>query len=231
MAKILLIEDTVDLDGIIRRELERNGYAVLVEHDGEKGMLTFHAEYPDLVILDWMLGKMSGLDVLRQIRSLSAVSVLMLTARGDLADRVAGLELGADDYLVKPFDLPELLARIHALLRRSRQDQQILTQDHASGHGYLTWRGITLSSVEHVCTCDDKPIDLTRLEFDLLELLMKNPGRVFNRNYLYETVWDQPYIEGDRSIDNTIMRMRKKMGAYSEYLETIREVGFRLKAD
>ena len=229
MARILLVEDSTDLAGIVTRELERCGHAVQSEQEGEKSLAVFQAGPPDLVILDWMLPGISGLEVLRRLRAVSAVPVLMLTARGDLADRVAGLELGADDYLVKPFDLPELLARVHALLRRAGQVQQVMAQDRVSGGNVLAWRGMTLSPVDHTCTCDSQPLELTRLEFDLLELLMKNPGRVFNRRYLQETIWNQPYLEGDRSIDNTVMRLRKKLGFYGDLIETVREVGYRLK--
>jgi DNA-binding response OmpR family regulator len=230
MAQILLVEDSIELAGIIIRELERCGHTTQFVQEGEKVLPILQAGETDLLILDWMLPGISGLDVLRQIRATFNIPVLMLTARGDLSDRVAGLELGADDYLVKPFDMPELVVRIHALLRRAAQVRQVIIEDHASAGSVLEWRGIILSPFDHTCTCNEQNLELTRLEFDLLELLMKNPGRVFNRRYLQETIWNQSYLEGDRSIDNTVMRLRKKLGKCGELIETVREVGYRLKS-
>ncbi|REG08660.1 response regulator transcription factor [Pelolinea submarina] len=231
MAHILLIEDSIDLAEIIILELERSGHTVLFIQEGEKAFEILKKNCTDLIILDWMLPGINGLDVLHQVRADSNIPVLMLTARGDLADRIAGLELGADDYLIKPFDMPELIARIHALLRRAARDKQVILEDRSSANNILSLEGITLSPSNRTCECNGNNLELTRLEFDLLELLMKNPGRVFNRRYLQETIWDQAYLEGDRSIDNTIMRLRKKLGSSGELIETVREVGYRFKLD
>jgi DNA-binding winged helix-turn-helix (wHTH) protein len=126
--------------------------------------------------------------------------------------------------------MPELLARIHALLRRATQDKLLMQEDRSSSINELSLGGITLSPSDRICNCNGKNLELTRLEFDLLELLMKNPGRVFNRRYLQETIWDQTFLEGDRSIDNTVMRLRKKLGSKGELIETVREVGYRFKS-
>jgi DNA-binding response OmpR family regulator len=155
--------------------------------------------------------------------------VLMLTARSDVMDKVIGLEVGADDYLVKPFELPELIARIHALLRRAEGVRQILSGDQEPERKKLCWRGIHLDPEAYKATLDSKPLELTHIEFELLWLFLRSPGRTFNRMYLLETIWNEPFIEGDRSVDNTVMRLRKKLEPYGDALETIRGVGYRLR--
>lgn len=229
MTTILLIEDSPELSRLVCRELETAGFLTHCAADGLSGLEQFSRFHPDLVILDWMLPKMDGLEVLRRIRRLSMTPVLMLTARSDVMDKVVGLEVGADDYLVKPFDLPELIARIHALLRRVEGVRQVLIGDQEPSPKKLVWRGIRLAPEAYQATLDGKPLELTHIEFELLWLLLRSPGRTFNRMYLLETIWDQPFIEGDRSVDNTVMRLRKKLEPYGDALETVRGVGYRLR--
>ncbi len=195
---------------------------------GKRRCAAFERRAPDLVILDWMLPGISGLDVLQRIRATSGVPVLMLTARGDLVDRVVGLEVGADDYLVKPFDLPELVARVRALLRRETRIREMLAADQVQGEAEIRYETLILSPQSYTCTLDGAAVDLTRLEFDLLALLLAHPGRTFNRRYLVETVWDSVYVEGDRAVDNTVMRLRAKLGPLADRLETVRGVGYRM---
>jgi DNA-binding response OmpR family regulator len=231
MTNILLIEDAADLANAIRRELESNGYSVLHAADGVTGLLLFKKEAPDLVILDWMLPKLNGLDVLREMRSQSAVPILMLTARHEEADRVIGLELGADDYLTKPFGMRELTARVRALLRRLAHIEQILAQDRDQQETPITYGPIKLMPQSYQARLDDETIQLTRIEFDLLYLLMRNPGRAFNRAYLLDTIWGEDYVTGDRSVDNTILRLRKKLGSMGQAIETVWGVGYRLRGE
>ncbi|KPL18128.1 MAG: transcriptional regulator [Anaerolineae bacterium SM23_84] len=230
MTTILLIEDAHELSRVIRRELKAAGYQVLLAPDGVSGVQLHASRQPDLVILDWMLPKLDGLDVLRHIRESSATPVLMLTARAEEADRVIGLELGADDYLCKPFHMRELIARVRALLRRIERVDEILAADRAAGGAVLTYGPLTLDPDSYQATLDGKPLELTRTEFQLLHLFMRNPGRVFNRPYLLDAVWGEHYVTGDRSVDNAILRLRRKLGQLGGHIETVWGVGYRLRA-
>jgi DNA-binding response OmpR family regulator len=230
MTTILFVEDEIELAGIVRRELEASGYQVRLATDGRQALRQFEQHAPDLVILDWMLPELDGLEVLRQIRKSAATPVLMLTARGDPTDRVVGLEVGADDYLVKPFNLAELVARVRALLRRVERIREQLAADQAPAQRPLKYGGLALDPQAHTFALGGQPLELTPIEFELLRLLMANPGRTFNRIYLAETVWNAPYLEGDRAVDNAVMRLRKKLEQMGDCLETVRGVGYRLRA-
>jgi DNA-binding response OmpR family regulator len=209
METILLVEDESDLAQIILRELEHTGYMAVHATDGIAA-LEMHAHHSiDLVVLDWMLPHLSGLDVLRRLRQSSSTPVLMLTARGEETDRVIGLEVGADDYLTKPFSMRELIARIRALLRRAELVRQTV----------------------NAATLDNVPLDLSPTEFALLQLLLRSPGRAFSRSYLIETLWSGTYIGGDRSVDNAVLRLRKKLGKLGEAIETVWGIGYRLRSE
>jgi DNA-binding response OmpR family regulator len=228
MTTILLVEDAVDLAQVIARELETAGYHVLHAADGLTALKLYARCEPDLVILDWMLPKLDGLDVLHQIRQSSAIPVLMLTARDEEADRVIGLEVGADDYLTKPFGMRELVARVRALLRRIERVQQILEADRAKANASVTYGPLHLDPDAYRATLEGRPLDLTRTEFELLHLLLRNPGRAFSRSYLLDTVWGETYVTGDRSVDNAILRLRRKLGPLGKAIETVWGVGYRL---
>jgi len=231
MTTILLVEDALDLAQVIVRELEAVGHRVVHARDGVAA-LELHARcQPDLVILDWMLPKLDGLEVLRRMRQASALPVLMLTARNEEADRVIGLEVGADDYLTKPFSMRELVARVRALLRRIEHVQQILAADRDKGGKPVVYGALRLNPVAYQATLDGAPLDLTRTEFDLLCLLLRNPGRAFSRTYLLDAVWGEHYVAGDRSVDNAILRLRRKLGDLGEAIETVWGVGYRLERD
>lgn len=231
MALILLVEDTIDLAQVIKRELETAGYTVLLAGDGQTA-LQLHAEHsPDLVILDWMLPKMDGLAVLSRMRRTSTTPVLMLTARSEEADRVIGLELGADDYLTKPFSMRELLARVRAMLRRVEMMQQTLEADQHTAANVMTRGNLQLDPGSHTVTLDGELLDLSPTEFALLQLLLRNPGRAFSRAYLLDTIWGQEYIGGDRSVDNAVLRLRKKLGTPGDDIETVWGIGYRLRPE
>jgi DNA-binding response OmpR family regulator len=227
MATILLVEDTTELAEVIRRELEGNGYHVHLATDGPTALRLHDQVRPDLIILDWLLPGLDGLEVLRRLRQAASTPVLMLTARAEEADRVLGLEVGADDYLTKPFAMREFLARVRALLRRVDLIRQTLRADRAFDERPLRHGPLTLDPRDHQATLDGRPLDLSRTEFQLLHLLLRNPGRAFSREYLLEAVWEQPYIAGDRAIDNAVLRLRKKLGPLGEALETVWGVGYR----
>ena len=228
METILLVEDERKLADLLARELRAARYEVLHTADGLTA-LTLHAERePDLVILDWMLPKLDGLEVLRRIRRTSAVPVLMLTARGEEIDRVIGLEMGADDYLTKPFSTRELIARVRALLRRIANVRQILEADRTRDAAKVTYGSLYLDPGAYRATLDEERLELTRTEFDLLHLLLRNPGRAFSRPYLLDAVWGEHYVTGDRSVDNAILRLRRKLGELAGAIETVWGVGYRL---
>jgi DNA-binding response OmpR family regulator len=233
MATILLVEDALDLAQVVARELTTAGYRVIHAADGPRALALQRAEHPDLLILDWMLPGMDGLEVLRRIRTATgdaaATPVLMLTARGEEADRVIGLELGADDYLTKPFSMRELIARVRALLRRIEHVQEVLAADRRGDAAPLDYGALRIDPSGYLAMLDGVSLDLTRTEFDLLCLLLRNPGRAFSRNYLLDTVWGESYVAGDRSVDNAILRLRKKLGPLEDAIETVWGVGYRLR--
>jgi DNA-binding response OmpR family regulator len=226
---ILLVEDAPDLAQVVARELQAAGYRVVQAGDGERAV-TLHASLrPDLVILDWMLPGLDGLEVLRRIRRSAATPVLMLTARGEEADRVIGLEVGADDYLTKPFGMRELLARVRALLRRLDLLREVLESDRHADPAPISYEALRLHPSDYAATCEGTPLELTRTEFELLHLLLRNPGRAFSRTYLLDTVWGEDYVTGDRSVDNAILRLRKKLGPLEGAIETVWGIGYRLR--
>src|SRR5262245_22939493 len=180
MATVLLVEDAADLAQVIVRELEAAGYRALHTANGLAALELHAREHPDLVILDWMLPGLDGLEVLRRLRQSAATPVLMLTARGEETDRVVGLEVGADDYLTKPFGMRELIARVRALLRRAELVAQTLNADRAAGGEALTRGALRLDPAAHLATLDGASVDLTPTEFALLNLLLRSPGRAFN---------------------------------------------------
>ena len=229
MAVVLVVEDAEELAHLVERELASAGYRVLVAADGEEALEVHSREMPDLVLLDWMLPKLDGLEVLRRIRDSSPTPVLMLTAKGEEVDRVMGLEVGADDYLIKPFGMRELLARVRALLRREELLRKTLAEDQEGSSASATHGPLAIDPESHTVTLDGGELEITPTEFELLHLLMRNPGRTFSRSYLLQTVWDVGYVGGDRSVDNTVMRLRRKLGPLGEDIETVWGVGYRLK--
>jgi len=237
MQSILLVEDERDLARAVARELETEGYTVWQAASGAEALSLLADRRPSLMILDWMLPGLSGLDVLRQLRqdpavsaSAAALPVLMLTARGSEMDRVVGLELGADDYMTKPFSMRELIARVHALFRRVEALERALAADRSPAPRVLTWGGLVLDPEAFTATLDGIPLELTRTELELLALLMRQPGRVFSRAYLLDAIWGEDYVLGDRSVDNAILRLRRKLGDLGGAVETVWGVGYRLVA-
>jgi DNA-binding response OmpR family regulator len=229
--KLLLVEDTSDFAKALISELEQEGYQVFLATDGLTALELHAQEKPDLIILDWMLPKLDGIDVLRQIRKSSITPVLMLSARHDELDRVLGLEAGADDYLTKPFSSLEFLARVKALLRRVEMIRDLLNQDKAVAKQQLQLGPLVLDVENYWVRLHDEALDLSRTEFDLLQLLMRNPNRAFSRAYLLEVIWGADYIGGDRSVDNAILRLRKKLGSLGDAIETVWGMGYRLRHD
>jgi DNA-binding response OmpR family regulator len=229
LPKLLLVEDASDFAKALMLELEQAGYEVFLATDGLSALEIHAQEKPDLIILDWMLPKLDGIEVLKQIRKRSITPVLMLTARHDELDRVMGLEAGADDYMTKPFSSLEFLARVKALLRRVEMIQEMLMQDKAMARQQLQLGSLVLDVQNYWVRLDEETLDLSRTEFDLLQLLMRNPNRAFSRAYLLEVIWGADYIGGDRSVDNAILRLRKKLGRLGDSIETVWGMGYRLR--
>jgi DNA-binding response OmpR family regulator len=227
MATILVAEDERDLSNLIRRHLEDEGQRVVQVHDGLSAVQAARERPLDLIVLDWMLPRLDGLEVCRRVRRESIVPILMLTARAEEIDRVLGLEVGADDYLTKPFSIRELLARVRAMLRR--------VDLMASGPAellppVLTAGPLLVDATQRLVSVAGQPVELTPKEFDLLTLLVRHPGRAFARDYLIEKVWGHEAGGSDRTVDTHILRLRKKLGAVGEAIETVWGVGYRLAA-
>ncbi|MBX3081500.1 MAG: response regulator transcription factor [Anaerolineae bacterium] len=230
MARILVVEDTLDLAQLIARELRASNFEVTLADNGRQALELHAAQRPDLIILDWNLPELDGLEVLRRLRQYASTPVLMLTGRVDEIDRVVGLEVGADDYLVKPFSMRELLARTRAMLRRVELIRQQLTLDHSKPSELLTYQGMCLDLATHTVTLNGLALDLSRIEFDLLHLFLAQPGRVFSRDALLDQVWGNAYDGQDRSVDYVIHRLRQKITPLSDCIETVRGVGYRLRS-
>ncbi|MCL5110460.1 MAG: response regulator transcription factor [Chloroflexi bacterium] len=201
--RILVVDDEERIVNILRAYLEKDGYRVLTARDGQEALSVFQKEKPNLVVLDLMLPKLSGWDVCRELRRTSDVPVLMLTARDDDTDKIVGLELGADDYLTKPFNPKELVARVRAVLRRARP---------AAPTANVLERGDLVIDVDrHEVRRGGEPLALTPTEFSLLEALASSPGRVFSRLQLLERVQGEAYEGYERAIDSHVKNLRQKV--------------------
>ena len=224
--KILVIDDDVDLCQLVGEYLESEGFEIDAENSGDHGVDRALANDYSLIILDVMLPGINGFEALRRIRAKSSVPVLMLTARGEDLDRIVGLEIGADDYLPKPFNPRELVARIHAILRRSRSEPDAVTP---AAPEKIAVGDVELDTGSRTVTRERVPVRLTAMEFDVLEVLLRNAGRVVAREDLVEQVLGRKYSPYDRSIDVHVSNLRKKLGHEIEGMErikSVRQVGY-----
>jgi len=245
MATVLVVEDEVDLSNLIKGHLEGDGYAVVQAFDGPAALALVERGNPDLIILDWMLPGMDGLAVCRRVRQSHLMPILMLTARSEEIDRVLGLEVGADDYMVKPFSMRELLARVRALLRRVTLDAQAMPTSQETGAapppdspdaasvasdavGAIVHGPLRVDPTMHTATLDGVELDLTPKEFELLQLFVEHPGRAFSREFLVERIWGYEYDGFERTVDTHITRLRKKLGPLGDKIVTVWGVGYRL---
>ncbi len=226
MPKILVVDDEKVLVKGIKFNLENEGYQVETGSDGEEAVEKARAGQFDLIILDLMMPKIDGLQACMKIREFSNVPIIMLTARSEDADKIIGFECGADDYITKPFNILEVKARIRALLRRANQTAQ---QEKVANR--LARGAIVIDTDERSAWRDGQPVDLTAKEFDLIELLLRNPGRVYSRENLLNQVWGYEYIGEYRTVDVHIRRLREKLEpdpANPEYILTKWGVGYYL---
>jgi DNA-binding response OmpR family regulator len=224
---ILLVDDEDSVQKLLAYPLERDGFRVLQARDGEEALTRFASENVDLVVLDLMLPKLDGLEVCRRLRAESEVPIIMLTARDDELDKVVGLELGADDYITKPFSIREFRSRVRALLRRAAASRSNGgSRDVISAHGLMVDLG------RRVVEIDGRQVQLTYVEFELLRTLAGHPGRVYSRRMLLESLWGAADYREPRTIDVHVRHLREKLEpdpAEPEYILTVRGVGYRFR--
>lgn len=216
--RILVVEDDEGIIRVLRRALTYEGYTVDTAPDGETALNLVHEHQPDLVVLDLMLPGMDGLEVCQRIRSESSMPIIMLTAKDAIQDRILGLDAGADDYLVKPFDLEELLARLRALLRRTQMDRSTT----------LTFADLSLDTFTRIATRGAREITLTAKEYDLLELFLRHPRQVLSRDKIFDRVWGYDFGGESNVLDVYIRYLRQKLESAGEprLLYTSRGVGY-----
>ena len=224
---ILLVDDEDSIQKLLAYPLEREGYRVLQARDGEEALERFASERVDLVVLDIMLPKLDGLEVCKRLRAESEVPIIMLTARDDELDKVLGLELGADDYITKPFSIREFRSRVRALLRRAAVSRQVDEDGEL-----ISAEGLTIDLVRRLVEVEAKRVQLTYVEFELLRILASNPGRVYSRRMLLEALWGGADYREPRTIDVHVRHLREKLEwdpADPEYILTVRGVGYRFR--
>ncbi|MCD6430128.1 MAG: response regulator [Deltaproteobacteria bacterium] len=223
---IVVVEDEVDIREVLIYNLEREGYQVFGEADGKRGLEIIREKTPDLVLLDLMLPGLDGLQICRSLKAdseTSSIPIVMVTARGEESDIVLGLELGADDYIAKPFSPRELIARVRAVLRRR-------TSPSIDGAGmFIDREGVVIDSRRHKVVVDGLSVSFTATEFKLIHFLAHHPGWVFTRDHLLSKVVGQENFIVDRNIDVHILAVRKKLGPHRDLIETIRGIGYRFK--
>lgn len=230
--KVLVVEDDPAIRDALSYNLGREGYEVKAVGDGLAALEAARAAVPDLVVLDLMLPELDGFDVTRTLRKESNVPILMLTARDDEIDRVLGLELGADDYLTKPFSMRELIARIKAMLRRVRLAKEDAEPQAAVSRKRLTTGNLEIDLTRHEAHLEGNVLELKRKEFDLLVFLMENPSQVFTREQLLEKVWGWEFSGGSRTVDVHVRWLRSKIETDAEQptrIVTVRGVGYRFE--
>ncbi|TMJ94298.1 MAG: response regulator transcription factor [Actinobacteria bacterium] len=225
---ILLVDDEDSVQKLLTYPLQREGFRVLQARDGDEALAKFRSEDVDLVVLDLMLPKVDGLEVCKRLRAESMVPIIMLTARDDELDKVLGLELGADDYITKPFSIREFRSRVRALLRRVAAGQQAtLPEDEV-----ISVDGLRIDVARRSVEIRDEPVQLTYVEFELLRTLASHPGRVYSRRMLLEALWGAADYREPRTIDVHVRHLREKLELdprEPEYIFTVRGVGYRFR--
>ena len=222
--KVLVVDDDIKICNMIEMFLSREKFNVIKAHDGEEALKKFKEEMPKLVILDIMLPKMDGYDVCKEIKKMSSVPIIMLTAKGETFDKVLGLRLGADDYMVKPFDPEELIARIRAVLRR-------VSPEDNNGPKQLIFPNLSINMENFTLKINDNINQLPKKEMELLYFLASNPNKVYTREQLIEQIWGFDFVGETRTVDVHIKRLREKLKPIEEYYEikTVWGVGYKFE--
>jgi len=231
-SKVLVVEDDRTLLEVLQYNLSQQGYDVLAAADGAQGLETARSGKPDLVILDVMLPKMDGYEVCRILRKETTVPILMLTARTEETDRVVGLEVGADDYVTKPFSMRELMARVRAMLRRTEMMKKEPAPAGGAGRAPLKAGDFEIDTARHRVCRGGVVVELSRMEFALLEFLARNQGQVFSRDHLLEKVWGYDFAGDTRTVDVHVSWLRHKIEAdpaHPKHLVTVRGVGYKFE--
>ena len=232
MKRILVVEDDADIAELLRHYLERAGYAVDVLGTGTDAVSRIRDSQPDLVILDRMLPGLDGLEICRLLRVQPATAdlpVIMLTARAEESDRIVGLELGADDYITKPFSAKEVVARVQALLRRSARSAPAASTETPPPGKVLEYGEIRMDLDRHVVTAQGTAVRLTAKEFLLLQYFLEHRGRVLSRDLMLTDVWGYQYTGGSRTVDVHVRRLREKMPVLADAIETVKQFGYKLR--
>lgn len=226
MEKILIVEDDTDINNMMADALQKAGYGCVQAFSGTEGLLYIERESFSLVVLDLMLPGMNGETLLPQIKERQAVPVIVVSARDSIDSKVGLLTSGAEDYMTKPFDIQEFIARVGVQIRRFSGKTQ-----SGSGENVLTYKEIKLYEESYTVTVNDTPLELTRQEFKILELLLLHPNKVFSKQDIYDYAWDDIYIGEDKTINVHVSNIRKKLKSVTEeeYIETVWGIGFRLK--
>jgi len=227
---VLIIDDEVSLQELLQHALERDGYRVVVAGTAADGIAAFGREQPDAILLDVMLPGRSGRDVCQEIRNVSTVPIIMLTALDDEVDKVVGLELGADDYITKPFGMSELRSRVRAILRRAAMSAP--SPDTAGAEEPLEAAGVMLDRGRRIVTVDSAGVELTYVEFEILATLLASPGRVYSRSQLLDAVWGSSDFREPRTVDVHVRHLREKIEAdpaSPTRIHTVRGVGYRFE--
>ncbi|MFB5676413.1 response regulator transcription factor [Paenibacillus terreus] len=221
MTKVLVVDDEASISGAVAYALRREGYIVETAADGQEALDRVDTFKPEVMVLDVMMPRMSGYDVCRRLEGRpQRPAILLLTVKNDIVDKVLGLELGADDYMTKPFDMREIIARVKALSRR-RPQTSVEVQE------LVQLAGLSISLPNRTVHAEGAVIELTPKEFDLLALLARNPERVFSRESLLEQVWDMDFAGGTRTVDIHVQRLRKKLGKWHDVIQTVYGIGYK----
>lgn len=224
--KILIVDDEENICELVRLYIEKKGFDAIIANDGQEAVAKFNKEKPDLILLDIMLPIKDGWQVCREIRAQSKVPIIMLTAKGETFDKVLGLELGADDYVVKPFEPKELIARIRAVLRRSAD-----SVDEKADEDELSFDGLKINQSTYEVYIDDKKVEMPPKEFELLYFLAKNTNKVFTRDQLLDEIWGYEFFGDSRTVDVHIKRIREKLEGENRTwaLKTVWGVGYKFE--
>ncbi len=226
--KVLIVDDDTNIAELLRLYLEKDGFETVIAHDGEEAIVKFNLNDPDLILLDIMLPKLDGWQVCRTIRKSSQVPIIMLTAKGETFDKILGLDLGADDYVTKPFDSKEVVARVRAVLRRS-------SSDDVEAEKIVKYDKLTVNLTNYEMIVDGKSVDTPPKELELIFHLASNPNRVYSRDQLLDEVWGFEYYGDSRTVDVHVKRLREKLEGVSDKwsIKTVWSVGykFELKSD
>jgi two-component system alkaline phosphatase synthesis response regulator PhoP len=224
MTKVLVVDDEVSIASALAYALRREGYTVETAGDGQEALERVDTFNPDVMVLDVMMPQLSGYDVCRKLVDRQRPAILLLTVKNDIVDKVLGLELGADDYMTKPFDMREIIARVNALSRRQTNDA---ARQFLDDHEVIQLAGIKIELFSRTVRMDGQMLGLTPKEFDLLVLLARNPERVYSREALLQQVWDMDFVGGTRTVDIHVQRLRKKLGELQGVIQTVYGIGYK----